>query len=92
MVSCNGKRAERFSPIDEQGLLRDVYGTELRLAALAGATVVADTLADRSNGYNIGEQELAEALSAELGYAEEPAGSGVWRAAACGRPGSAPRL
>ena len=86
MVSCNGERAERFSPVDDKGLLRDVYRTELRLAALAGATVVADRLADRSNGYNSGELELAEALSAELGYVEEPPESGVWRRSGSGGP------
>ncbi len=96
MVSCNGKRDDRYSPVDEHGLLRDVYATELRLAALAGATVVADTLTNRSNGYNIGELELAAALTAELGYSEDPPESGVWRvtAAACGHvvTGGGPRL
>ncbi len=93
MVSCNGKRDDRYSPVDEHGLLRDIYATELHLVAQAGATVVADTLTNRSNGYNIGELELAKALRAELGYSEDPPESGVWRAtaAACscatiGRP------
>ena len=77
--------------MDEYGLLRDVYATELRLAAQAGATVVADTLTNRSNGYKIGELELAEALRTELGYSEDLQDSGVWRAAAaacsCVAPG-----
>ena len=81
--------------MDEYGLLRDLYATELQLAAQAGATVVADTLTNRSNGYKIGELELAEALTTELGYSEDPPESGVWRAAAaaCSRPAPGrPRL
>ena len=77
MVSVNGKRDDRYSPLDEGGALRGVYKTELRLAAAAGARLVADTLAARTNGYNVGEEELASRLTAELGYTER-GDSGVW--------------
>lgn len=94
MVSSNGKREDRYSPVDRHGRLRDVYATELRLAAMAGSTIVADTLSDRNNGYNIGELELAAALQSELRYFEDPPESGVWHApAAAGDCASAgPRL
>ena len=95
MVSCNGQRDDRFSPVNQHGRLRDVYATELRLAALAGSTLVADTLTNRSNGYNIGELELATALVTELGYFEDPPESGVWHAAAVASDdcsGGCPRL
>ena len=42
-----------------------------------GARLVADTLAARGNGYNVGEEELASRLTAELGYTER-GDSGVW--------------
>ena len=79
MVSTNGKREDRYSPVDSNGQLRGVYGSELRLAAAAGATLVADTLPARSNGYNIGEEELAIALREELGCEEHPPESGIWQ-------------
>jgi hypothetical protein len=94
MVSCNGQRDDRYSPLGANGRLRSIYAEQLALVAEAGATVVADTLAARSNGYNIGELELAEALSKELGFIEEPPDSGVWRQdlAATAGAGATPRL
>jgi hypothetical protein len=79
MVSVNGRRDGRLSPVDSvSGHLRGVYARELWLAAHAGASVVADTLQARTNGYNVGEEELAVALAGELGYREH-GDSGVWR-------------
>lgn len=78
MVSANGKRDDRYSPLDASGKLRGVYAIELALAAAAGATLVADTLPARSNGYNVGEEELAGVLQGELVFLEQPPESGVW--------------
>lgn len=60
-VSANGRRKNRKSiPIDE-----------LNLAVSSSVIFVADNPAQRNNGYNIGEQELAEFLL-ENNYIEIP--------------------
>ena len=40
---------------------------------------MADRMQERTNGYNLGEAELAAALAAQLGYEELEPGAGVWQ-------------
>lgn len=60
-VSINGTRPNRV------GI--EAYREEIKKAADAQVTFIADTAANRKRAYNLGERELA-ALLEELGYVE----------------------
>lgn len=51
---------------------------EVSAALSAGATLLTDTLQNRSRPYNVGERELAFFLRTRR-YKEQPAGSGIWK-------------
>ena len=77
-MSVNGGAAGRVACV-EHGALSAAYRL-LEAVTAKGATIVADTLQDRSHGYNLGEQELAHWLTrlARHRYHEVHVGDGVW--------------
>lgn len=66
-VSVNGNRPDR----------KDVNYLELDRALEANATIVTDTLSDRSRPYNVGERNLAEYLT-NNNYSDSK-GVGIWK-------------